>query len=35
MYNQEFWVKYIFRLSHMISVIVLGGKIILDHIFPN
>lgn len=34
MYNQEFWLKYTFRLLHIGPVIALGGKIIYDYLFP-
>ena len=34
MFNQEFCLKYFFRLGHMLSVITLGGKVIMDYLFP-
>jgi hypothetical protein len=34
MYNREFILKYIFRLIHISTVVVLGGKIIYEFLFP-
>lgn len=34
MYNREFVLKYIFRLTHISTVVILGGKIIYDYLFP-
>lgn len=35
MYNSEFWIKYLFRVLHIGTVVALGGKIIYDYIFPK
>ncbi len=34
MYTREFVLKYIFRLIHISTVVILGGKIIYDFLFP-
>ena len=34
MFNKKFWIKYGFRLAHMLGVIFLGGKIMLGYLFP-